>query len=489
MMMEMALDRDTEKQRPEHSAGVVAVIGGGISGLAAAHRLRELDPRIEVRVLEAGERPGGVLGTIRDRGFLIEQSADSFLTATPWALDLCRRLGLEGEIIPTDPAHRRAFVVAKGRLAPIPDGLMVMAPTRFWPMVATPILGPWDKLRMGLELFVGRSSEPDESLASFARRRFGKGAYNRLIQPLVGGMYTGDPNRLSTEATMPRFREMERTHGSLIRASIRDRKPRGKNTGSGARYGMFAGLRDGMSSLVDAIIRRLPPETLRYGEAVRGLRRQSDGWRIEMDGSPGFAADAVIVATPANEAGRLLTETDPALGEELGRIRSTSCAIVSLGYDRDQITHRLDGFGFVVPEIEKLQVLSASFSSVKFSGRSPEGTVLLRAFLGGAFRSEGLDRDDSEIVETAATELGRLLGIRGGPIVQHVRRWPNVMPQYELGHLDLVRSIETRAEAISGLAIAGNAYHGVGVPQCIQSGEEAARRVVETLAHGADNKA
>ncbi len=468
---------------------MVAVIGGGITGLAAAHRLRELAPDVEVRVLESAARPGGVLGTIRDRGFLIEESADSFLTALPDALSLCRRVGLEDALIPTDPAHRRAFVVSRGRLVPIPDGLMVMAPSRLWPMVTTPILSPWAKLRMGMDVLIRRSDAADESLASFARRRFGQGAYERLIQPLVGGMYTGDPELLSVEATMPRFREMERTHGSLIRAAIRERAGRTKGAaGSGARYGMFAGLRDGMASLVEAVVRRLPPGSVRCGAAVEGIRRMSDGWWIDIAGEDSLRAAALIVATPAREAARLLSAIDASLGSDLGRIRSTSCAVVSLGYRRDQVAHRLDGFGFVVPEVEKLQVLSGSFSSVKFAGRSPDGMVLLRAFLGGAFRASILERDDPELLAVAAEELGRLLGIRGEPILGQVRRWPEVMPQYELGHTDLVRSIEARLEALPGMALAGNAYHGVGVPQCIKSGEAAAERLAATLGEVGSNR-
>src|SRR5208283_4784548 len=277
--------------------------------IAAAHRLGELESRAQVLVLESEARPGGVLRTVRKAGFLIEESADSFLTALPHGLGLCRRLGLEGEIIPTDPDRRRAFVVSRGRLEPIPDGLMIMAPTRLWPMMTTPILGPWDKVRMGLELLVPRASEADESLASFARRRFGRGAYERLIQPLVGGMYTGDPELLSVRATMPRFQEMERSHGSLIRASLRARAASGKSgqAGSGARYGLFVGLREGMSSLTNALVRTLPEGTVRCGVKVERLGPGRDGrWRIGCANAgcanashlPMFEADAVIVATP-----------------------------------------------------------------------------------------------------------------------------------------------------------------------------------------------
>ena len=395
----------------------------------------------QVLVLESAARAGGVLRTVRKDGFLIEESADSFLTALPHGLGLCRRLGLEEEVIPTDPDRRRAFVVARGRLEPIPDGLMIMAPTRLWPMVTTPILGPWGKLRMGLELLVPRADVADESLASFARRRFGRGAYERLIQPLVGGMYTGDPELLSVRATMPRFQEMERSHGSLIRASWHARAASGKSgqVGSGARYGLFVGLREGMSSLINALVRSLPEGSVRCGVKVERLDPGRDGrWRIGCANAGHlsmFDADAVIVATPAGVAGRLLAAVDGALSASLERITSTSCAIVSLGYRREQVAHALDGFGFVVPRIENRNILSGSFSSVKFPGRCPEGTVLLRAFLGGAFLPDVLDQDDEALSELAIQDLSTLLGIRGKPIIRHVSRWPKVMPQYELGHL------------------------------------------------------
>jgi oxygen-dependent protoporphyrinogen oxidase len=471
----------------------VVVLGAGITGLAAAHHLIEKAPGPRVLVLEAANRPGGVLRTVREQGFLIEESADSFLTALPYGLALCRRLGMEDQLIPTDRDRRRAFVVSRGRLVPIPDGLMIMAPSRLWPMMTTPILGPWGKLRMGLEWFVrpGIGSD-DESLAGFARRRFGRQAYDRLIQPLVGGMYTGDPERLSVRATMPRFVEMERSYRSLIRAALRERSAKGKpsskggSAGSGARYGLFAGLRDGMYSLVEALASKLPAGTVRYGTRAERLEQGGGGrWRItgQRAGQP-FAmdADGVIVAIPAKPAARLLAGVDHQLSASLDRIPSTSCAVVSLGYRRGQIGHALDGFGFVVPKVEDRQILSGSFSSVKFPGRAPAGMVLLRAFLGGAFRREVLDIDDGTLCTIAARELAGLLAIQGEPLLRRVSRWPEVMPQYELGHLDLVAAIESRVAALPGLALAGNAYHGVGVPQCIQSGEQAAARIFAALA-------
>lgn len=467
------------------SAPLVVVVGGGISGLAAAHRLIEIAPGTSVRVLEAGERPGGVLRTVRRDGFLIDESADSFLTAAPGALDLCRRLGIEDQLIPTDPNHRRAFVASRGKLAPIPDGLMIMSPSRLLPLATTPILGPLGKLRMVMEPFVGRGPEGDESLEAFAVRRFGRQAFERLIQPLLGGMYTGDPAKLSLLATMPRFREVERTRGSLIRAALADRrKRRSAGVGSGARYGLFVGLREGMASLVDALTDKLPPGAVRCGAKVKKLSRTPDGrWRLELAGPRGesIEADGVAVATPARAAGRLVAGVDGELAARLERIGSTSCAVVSLAYRREQVAHRLDGFGFVVPRVERMRVLSGSFSSIKFSGRAAEGCVLFRAFLGGVFQPELLGLADEELAATASGELSKLLGIQGEPVFSHLSRWVDVMPQYEVGHLDLVAEIEDRVARVPGLELAGNAYRGVGVPQCVHAGERAAERLAAQI--------
>jgi len=464
----------------------VVVIGGGVTGLAAAHRLGEVAPGVRVTVLEAGQRPGGVLKTDRRDGFLIEASSDSFITTFPWGVDLCRRLGIDDQLIPTAERGRRAFVVFNGRLEPIPDGLLVMAPTRIGPMLRTPILSPWGKLRMGCELFVPRGSGNDESLASFASRRFGREAFERLIQPLVSGMYTGDPTLLSVRATLPRFLDMEQAHGSLIRAMRTGKSLHGsgKSVGSGARYGMFVGLRDGMSSLVDALVARLPAGALRCEARVQRIARRDDGrWAVMVGGSEpsDIEADAVVVATSTADASRLLGPVDPTLAGLLGRINTTGSVVVSLGYRREQVAHALDGFGFVVPLREKRLILSGSFSSVKFPGSSPEGTVLIRVFVGGASRPELLQRDDAELYRIAGAELSQLLGITGEPILRQLARWPGVMPQYEVGHCDLVESIEEAIRANPGLEMAGNAYHGVGVPQCIHSGEKAAERVATRL--------
>jgi oxygen-dependent protoporphyrinogen oxidase len=462
---------------------MVAVIGGGISGLAAAFRLSEIAQGVRVCVFEAGPEPGGVLRTVRAEGFLFEESADSFITTFPWGVDLCRRLGINDQLQATEPGGRRAFVVHNGRLVPIPDGLLVMAPTRIGPVLRTPILSAWGKIRMALELFVRRGSGSDESLASFVTRRFGREAFERLIQPLVSGMYTGDPDRLSIRACLPRFLEMERTHGSLIRAVRQTYSPR-ESGGTGARYGLFVGLRNGMGSLIDELLQRLPAETVRCHAPVEQLAREPDGrWRLTLGGESreSALADAVIIATPVARAAELLRLIDDDLAAELGRITSTGSIVVSLAYRREQVGHPLDGFGFVVPFREQRPILSGSFTSMKFSGRCPEGCVLIRVFLGGAKHPELLDLTDETLIAIAEEQLGQLLDIRGRSFLQRLTRWRAVMPQYEVGHVERIVGIEARIKRLSTVALAGNAYQGVGVPQCIRTGELAAERIVEQL--------
>lgn len=466
----------------------IAVVGGGISGLAAAHRVRELDPACELVLLEAAKRLGGTLQTERRDGFLLESGADNFITSMPWGLNLCRRLGIEDQLLPTDSNHRHAFVVRRGRLHRIPEGFVIMAPSRIWPVVTTPILSPLGKLRMAWEFFVPRYAEDeDESLGSFVIRRFGRETYDRLVQPLVGGIYTGDPERLSVQTTMPRFVEMEREHGSVIRAvwSQASRQARRQTKGaSGARYSMFVAPRDGMSSLIDALAARLPEDAIRTGCPVQSLVPEPDGgWTLSFgDSSPGTVrVDGVILATKATGASRLLARFDSTSANLLAEIPHSSCSLVSVGYNRQQIAHRLDGFGFVVPLVENRKILSGSFCSVKYPGRAPEGKVLLRAFIGGACQPQLADLSDTELLDIVRSEFAELLGVRGEPLLVDISRQQHAMPQYHVGHRRRVQQIEERLARFPGLQFAGNAYDGVGMPQCIHSGEQAAERVLQSV--------
>lgn len=464
----------------------VAVIGGGITGLAAAHRLRELDENIEVALLEAGAQLGGVLRTSRQDGYLIEHAADNFITNLPWAVDLCRRIGFDDQLTPTDERFRKAFVVHRGKLFPVPDGFALMAPARIWPVMTTPILSWRGKLRLAWEYFVPPKTEPgDESLESFAVRRLGRQAYERIVQPLVGGIYTADPQRLSLAATLPRFLEMEREHGGLIRGALRQGKTQKQSdrTSSGARYSLFVAPRDGMASLVDAIATRLPEDCIRWNTRVQELSRDDDSrWRLHLSGEHETQTfDQLIVATPAPAAAKLLQSCDRQLAGLLAEIPYAGASVVCLGYRREQIEHPLNGFGFVVPAAAGRKILSASFSSIKYPGRAPQGRVLIRVFVGGALQPELVSLPDDELKEIARRELAELIGARGGPELCHVARWEGAMPQYHLGHPERVAQIESRTGELTGLEIAGNAYRGVGVPQCIRSGQQAAERVHAAL--------
>ena len=465
----------------------IAVIGGGISGLAAAHRLVELDPACEVVLLEAGPRLGGVLCTVHEQGYQVEQSADNFITTIPYGLDLCRRLGLSDQLIQTNPAYRQTYVVRHNRLHKLPDGFLMMAPTQLWPLAVTPLLSPLGKARAALEYFIPpRRGDDDESMASFACRRLGREVFDRLIEPLVGAVYAADMEKLSVLATLSRFREMERESGSLIKAMRQQMKlrPKGKSE-SGARYSMFVTLRDGLTSIVDAIAQRLPAGGVRLNSPVERLRRDGGGWRVISAGSHGQAGgerfDAVVLATPSGTAARLLEPIDAELGREIGTITHSGTAIVSLGYERRQIGHSLNGMGAVVPAIEKSPILACSFSSQKYTHRAPEGKVLLRVFVGGANKPELAEMDDRQLRPLVTQHLAALLKIQGEPDYCNIAHWPGTMPQYHVGHKQLVARIEARVAQIPQLELAGNAFHGVGVPDCIHGGEQAAERALAAV--------
>ncbi len=464
----------------------IAVIGGGISGVATAHRLTELAPQCEVTLFEEADRIGGLLNTVRQDGFLLETGADNFITNIPWGIELCRRIEFEDQLVQTRAEHRTAFVVRRGRLLKIPQGFIVMSPTRMWPIISTPILSPLGKLRMACEYFVRqRQDESDESLARFVTRRFGKETYERLVQPLLGGIYTGDPEQLSTLATMPRFREMEHQHGSLSRAMLRHAKKQRKSESSGgSRYSLFVAPRDGISSLLQAIANRLPPGTIETHSPVQRIAQQeTKGWTVSVGGNKPrtVAFDAVILATQAKAAAKLLADVSPQIADPLDAIHHSGCAIVSLAFRRSQIAHPMDGFGFVVPIIENRKILSGSFSSIKYPGRAPDDQVLIRVFIGGACQPELLELSDDALREIAVSELAELMGITGEPTLTRIARLPETMPQYYVGHQQRIATIESCVGDIKGLFLTGNAFHGVGIPLCVHSGEKAAEQASNYL--------
>lgn len=468
----------------------VVVVGGGISGLAAAHRLvelsRERDLGLEVILLEAGERLGGCIATERVGDFLVEAGPDSFITEKPWALRLCKRLGLASRLISTSPAQQNVYVVHNGSLEPLPEGFYLLAPTRLWPLIRTPLFSWRGKLRMALELVLPHGKpDGDESLASFVRRRFGPELLERVAQPLIGGIYAADPEKLSLKATMPRLLEMERTRRSVTWAMWLEQKRRSQNSkaGSGARWSLFLTLAGGMQELVEAIIRELPQDAWRLGAKAKGLEwsATTKRWRVVTEDRGKLEADGVILAIPAYAAGALAGSLTPELARELKAVPYVSTATVSLAFRRADVPKPLNGFGFVVPAIESRGIIASTFSSVKYSGRAPEGYVLLRAFVGGALQPWFFDQDDAMMEQSVREELASLLGIAAAPLFCRIYRHPYSMPQYHVGHLEWLARVEDHLKRLTGLALAGNAYRGVGIADCVRSGEEAVERLLEQL--------
>lgn len=465
----------------------IIIIGGGITGLAAAHRLiehsRTESKALEVTLLEATGRLGGVIQTEAHDGFLLEHGPDSFLSEKPETVALARRLGLESHLQETNRKHRRSFIVSRSRLNPIPEGFNLLAPARVWPFLASDIVSWRGKARMAMDLLLPRGPlNGDESLAAFVRRRFGQEALERVAQPMVGGIYTADPEQLSLRATMPRFLEMERDDRSLIR-SLRKQAHRAKDQTaetSGARYNLFLTFDLGMQLLVDRLAAQLPPESIQLNTRVESLHRDpvSFDWVIQDNSGKTFRAHSVCLALPAPAAARLLRDTDGSLAAELEQISYASTATINLAYKREDIPHPLDGFGFVVPFIEKRALLACTFSSVKFADRAPQGSVLLRAFVGGALQPEMFALDEQDMTNRVLADLRDLLGIEKAPLFSRVAKWPGSMPQYHVGHLDRVMRIEARMNLLPNLALAGNAYTGAGISDCIRGGENAADEIL-----------
>ena len=458
------------------------IIGGGISGLATAHRLLELaqenSSAVRVTLLEASDRLGGTIRTEFRDGFLLERGPDSFISEKPQALELAKRLGLASEIIQTNEEFRRSFIVRDGRLRAVPEGFQLLAPSRIWPFLTSDIFSIAGKARMAAEVLLPRKTangSDDESLASFVRRRFGTEALARMAQPMVGGIYTADPETLSLRATLPRFLEMERNHRSLILALLRQGREQ-KAGASGARYSLFLSFKRGVQALVDALA-NIDVET-RLNTRVESIRRNASGWTVTTSDAKQVTSDAVCLAVPAYVAASLLADTSTDLAERLKKIEYASTATLNFGFRRSAISHRLNGFGFVVPVIERRSLIACTFSSVKFAGRAPQDHVLLRAFAGGALQPEIFALEEGEMTARVEADLRDLLGITEAPLFVEVAKWERSMPQYEVGHLERVREIEKLVSDVPGLALAGNSYRGAGIPDCIRSGEAAAEALI-----------
>lgn len=461
----------------------VAVVGGGISGLAAAHHLRKMAAAggvpIDVVVLERESRIGGTIETLHTQGFVAETGPDALLAGYPAARELATHLGLEAELVGIRNEARKTFVVYRGKLVEIPGGCAIFGMPGFWQFATTPLFSVRGKLRVAIEPFIRpRRDEGDESLHSLITRRFGNELFDRVAQPLLGGIYSGDPRLLSSQATMPRLVDFERRHGSIIRgllAGKREAAKRNAQERSEQQTGMLQSFRCGMASLIDALAKELRGTVWLESEAERIGRTGENLWRILTKDGREITADSVICAAPAWSIGRMLGDTR--LGRLLEAIPYSSIATVNLAFDRGDAPQLPAGTGFVIPQLETKHLVAATFSSLKFPDRAPDGAVLIRAF------THSLEADDVEILGFVREEFRTLLGIRATPAWTHVKRWPRALPECRAGHLDRVAEIERELKNFPGLALAGAAYRGIGIPNCIESGGRAAAAILSYLAN------
>ncbi len=466
----------------------VAVIGGGIAGLSAAYYLnKQLGNAVHITVLEASERWGGKITTDRlpfgDGLFVVEGGPDTFLATKPYATDLCRELGLGSRLHGTNPQQKHTYVLHGGRLLPLPDGLAMMIPTNVEAILRSRLVSWVSKARMGLDFILpARPVNGDESLGAFVSRRLGREAYENLIEPLMSGIYAGDGDALSLASTFPYLRDLELKYGSLARGALNMRRQtmstkRGPTPGSRSA---FLTPTTGLAEIVEALVDRLRKNgvELRLAAPVKSVS-QGGGWQVHLLDATTIKADGVIIASPAYAAGQLLADLDPELASTLEQIPYASTATISLAYRLGDVPRPLDGYGYVIPRAEGRRALACTWTSTKFPHRAPDGYALLRVFVGRA--GESFPWSEAELVQLAREELKLTLGIQAEPLLSRAYMWEKAMPQYNLGHPQLLQRIDGAVAGHPGLALAGNAFRGIGIPDCIHSGELAAQRVAEGL--------
>ncbi len=461
----------------------IAIIGGGISGLSAAYTIdekRQSGTPVEYVLFEASPRLGGVLITERVDGCLVEGGPDSFLTEKPWAADLCNKIDLGDQLIGSNDLARKTYIVARGKLVEIPDGLMFMVPTKIIPTVRSPLFSLGTKLRMAVEWFrPPRQASEDETVAEMVKRHYGSEMVELLADPLLCGIYGGDASQLSVRAVLPRFADMESKHGSLGRAMLKARKKKNAAADAPTRP-VFTSLKDGMQQMTDALISRLDANAIKKSTTVLSVIRQNNGWTV-CAGYQTDHFDAVIIAIPAHAAADILQGVDENLCRDLGEIQYSSSVTVTLGYDEKVRRALPPGFGFLVPRSEGHHLLAATFVHNKFPYRAPDSRALVRCFLGGARDEEILQASDKEIQRIVRNELRHIIALSADPLFARVFKWKSAMAQYSVGHLERLQRIEGRRQTLSGLALAGNGYNGIGVPDCIRSGAEAAGKILAEM--------
>jgi len=472
----------------------VAIIGGGISGLSAAYYLeqeRAAGAPVEYSLFESANRLGGVMFSDRVGDCLVEGGPDSFLTEKPWASQLCAELGIAGDLIGSNDSERITYIVVKGKLVPMPDGLMFMVPTKLIPTALTSLFSWSTKFKMlGELLHPPRPVGKDETVAQLVERHFGAEVVDRLADPLLSGVYGGCASSLSVRAVLPKFVEMEEHYGSLCRAMLaaRNRLAAMRKAGSYKPKPLFSSLKGGMQQMVDAIVARLNPQNLHTSTSVSQLAPKSGGWELVTSRGP-EKFDGVIFATPARIASKMLANINAQLSDDLGKVEYSSSITITLGYLREQLKRCPPGFGFLVPRSEGTRMLATTYVHTKFPFRAPDDKALLRCFLGGASDPDVLKLSDEEVTALVRKELKQIIGLSANPWFVKVYRWDRAMAQYTPGHLERIERISATLKQMGNLSIAGNFYKGIGVPDCVRTGKEAALHMASLARDGQSVKA
>jgi protoporphyrinogen/coproporphyrinogen III oxidase len=461
----------------------IAIIGGGISGLSAAYTIdekRRSGSPVQYMLFESSPRLGGVLVTDRVDGCIVEAGPDSFLTEKPWAADLCAKIGLGDQLIGSNDSERKTYIVTRGKLVEMPDGLMFMVPTKIMPTVRSPLFSLGTKIRMAAEWFrPPRKASEDETVAEMVKRHYGPEMVDLLADPLLCGIYGGEASQLSVRAVLPRFADMESKHGSLGRAMLKARKRTAVTPNVPARP-LFTSLKNGMRQMVDALVARLDAKALNASAPVLSVIRQDNGWTV-CAGYKTDHFDAVIIATATHAAAALLETADENLARDLSEIQYSSSVTVTLGYDETVRRALPAGFGFLVPRTAGHRMLAATFVHNKFPHRAPENRAIIRCFLGGARDEQILQSSEEEILQIVRRELREIINLNAEPLFARVYKWKSAMAQYSVGHLERVQRIESFRQKLPGLALAGNGYNGIGVPDCVRSGSEAAGKILAEM--------
>jgi oxygen-dependent protoporphyrinogen oxidase len=440
------------------------VIGGGITGLAACWYLAKAGHR--PLLIEKEPRLGGVIRTDEVESCLIEGGPDSFLASKPAAMELIRELGLEDQVIGSNDHQRVTSIVKGGRLVPMPDGLMMMVPTQILPMVKSPLFSWKTKLKMGLEYFRGPvANAPERSVAQLVREHYGQEAVDYLAEPLLAGVYGGDPEELSADAVLEMFVSMEKKYGSLTKGTLAMRAARAKEAPAGP---LFRTLKGGMEQLTQALVCQLPDKMSRYQDEALGIRKSTLGYEIELTRERIYA-DHVFVCCPATAAAKLLAPLDERMAGLLGEVKYNSSVTLALGYEQADVEGKINGFGFLVPKVERKRMAACTFVKTKFDHRVPPAKAVLRCFLGGS----AIEVPEGELIREVLAELKDLIGLTPLPLFTRVSRWEGAMAQYGLGHRNRVAEIRKLAERHAGLHLAGNAYDGIGIPDCIRGAKAA----------------